>query len=128
MFDAIANVARRKALPDHIGEISGAVIEHVHANSRIMGAGEKGIAGPEAGTDNREILKALLLKPVEAAARIDDRLPGGIDGAADVRRNGIVGAGQRLRHARVVIRKTETECGEPKTLQTRAECVLLRKF
>ncbi len=68
-----------------------------------MRAGEKCVAGAEAGAQHAEVLVALLLKPVEAAADIDHRLAAGGDGAADVGADGVVGALQLRGPANVVV-------------------------
>jgi len=53
------------------------VVEGVDADAGVVGGGQVGIAGAEAGSENAEVLVALLLKPVEAAADVNDSLTAG---------------------------------------------------
>ena len=78
-------MARGETFPDRIREISGAVIEYVHTNARIMSAGEKSVAGAQAGADDAEIVEALLFSQSKQERVSIDGLAGGVDGAADIR-------------------------------------------
>src|SRR5260221_6251477 len=68
-----------------------------------MSAGEVGVAGAETGSENAEVLVALILKPIETAADIDDSLTAGHERAADVGADRVVGALELGRTADVVI-------------------------
>ena len=79
------------------------MVEGVDADARVVGAGQEGVAGAEAGAEHAEVLVALLLKPVEAAADVDDGLAAGGERAADVGADGVVGALQLGGAANVVV-------------------------
>ena len=74
-FQGLLHVARTLPRPRHIAKRRGRMIERIHADALVEGAGEKRIAGTQAGAEHAEMLVALLLKPVKAAANVDDRLP-----------------------------------------------------
>ena len=80
------------------------MIEGVHADAGIVGAGEECVAGAEAGAKDAEVLVPLLLEPIETAADIDDRLAAGGDGAPDVRTDGVIGSLDFCGSADIVIR------------------------
>ena len=58
----------------------------------VVGRGDEGDAGAQAGAQDAEAPVALLFEPVEAGAGVDNGLAGGVDGAADVARNVVIGA------------------------------------
>ena len=103
-LDAFAHVARRLAGPHHVSEISRGVIEGVDFEPGIVRTGDEGVARSQAGAQNPKFAIALGFKPVEASANVADRLPPGVDGAAHVRRNRVVGALQLGWFANVMIR------------------------
>ena len=53
------------------------MVEGVHTQARVVRTGQEGVAGAEAGSQYAELLVALLLQPVKAAADIDHRLAAG---------------------------------------------------
>src|SRR5579883_1409085 len=104
------------------------MVEDIHANTRIVRARQKRIAGAEAGADDAEVTVTLLLEPVEAGACVDDGLARSIDRAADIRRDCIIGTCKAGRHARIVIRKAQAQSRNAEALQSGAQRVVLRKL
>ena len=100
------------------------MVEGVDAEARIVGAGEKGIAGAEAGAEHAEVLVALLLEPVEAAANVDDGLAAGHEGAADVGADGVVGALELSGAANVVVGHGEAQRRDAHAIEDGAERVV----
>src|SRR5580698_3812437 len=84
ILEGFTDMPRALSRPDHIAERGRCVVEGVHAQTRIVRAGDEGIAGTKTGAQNAELLIALRFEPVEAAAYIDNRLPACSDGAPDV--------------------------------------------
>ena len=123
-FDALANVARALPGPDDVAKRGGRVIEGIHAQARIVGAGQEGVAGAEAGAQNAEVLVALLLEPVEAATNIDHSLAAGGNGAADVGADGVVGALKLHGTANVVIGLGEPQRRDAHAIEERAQRVV----
>ena len=70
-------MARALPCPHHVAKRRRRVVESIHANARIVRAGQKSVAGSEAGAQHAEVLVALLLKPVDAAANVDHGLAAG---------------------------------------------------
>ena len=68
------------------------MIEGTDLEARVEGGGDEGVATAEAGSEDAELLVALLFEPVDAAADVDDGLTAGFDGAAHVGADGVVGA------------------------------------
>ena len=89
-----------------------------------MRGGDEGVAGAEAGAQDAELLVALLLKPVDAAADVDDGLAAGSDGAADVGADGVVGALELCRAADVVVGLGEAQGGDAEAVEDGAERVV----
>ena len=83
-FEAFPDVLRRKTRPNDVGEVSGAVIEDVHADSWIVRGRETCIAGAEARSHDTEAIESPLLEPVEAAADVDNGLAGRIRRPSDI--------------------------------------------
>ncbi len=54
LFDALADVFRRKAGPDYVGDIGGTVVEDVDLDAVVMGAGEERVATADAGAHHAE--------------------------------------------------------------------------
>ncbi len=92
IFESGADVARALACPDDVAEPGGGVVEGTDLEPRIEGGGDEGVGAAEAGSEDSEVLVALGLEPVEAAADVDDGLAAGGGGAADVGAYGVVGA------------------------------------
>src|ERR1700757_1611098 len=99
-----ADVTRALAGPHNVAECHGRVIEGADLKARIHGGGDEGIAGTEAGAEHAKLLVTLLLKPVEAATDIHNRLAARRDGAAQVGTDGVVGALELKWAADVVVR------------------------
>ena len=87
------------------------MIESGHADARVVGGGEKGIAGTEAGAHDAETAIALLLEPVEATTRVNHALAAGVERAADIGGDGVVGAAGLRGHANVVIGHAQPQHG-----------------
>ena len=115
LLDRLADMARALAGPDYVPKRSRRMIEGVHAQTRIVGAGEKGVTGAEAGAQDAEVFVALLFEPVKATADIDDGLAAGGNGAADVGAHGVVGALKLGGTANIVV-----GLGEPQRRDTHA--------
>ena len=84
IFESLANVPRALAGPRDVAKRDGRMIKGVHAQTRIVRAGDKPITGAETRAENAELLIPLRLKPVQAAANIDNRLPARSDSPANV--------------------------------------------
>src|SRR5205085_6257608 len=91
-------------------------------------ARKEGIAGPQTCTYEAKTVEPLLLKPIKTGARVDDGLAGGIDCAADVRGHGIIRSTQPGRHARIMIRQTQTQRRYAEPLETCTEGIVLRQL
>ena len=102
-------MARRLADPNHVGKISGGVVEDVDANARIVRAGQKGITRTQAGAEDAELGVSLLCQPIEATADVSDGLAGSVNGACHVRADGIIGAGELGGPADIVIRHAQPQ-------------------
>src|SRR5580658_7117579 len=81
-FEALADVPRREAFPQRIGEVGRAVIEDVDLDTRVVRGSQESVAGAKAGPDNSQPREALAGKPVETGAGIDHRLAGRVNRAA----------------------------------------------
>jgi hypothetical protein len=124
LFKRLLDVAGALPGPGYIAKSSGRVVEGVDADARVVGAGQVGIAGAEAGSENAEVLVALLLKPVKAAADIDDSLAAGHECTSDVGADGVVGALQLGGAANVVVRHGEPQRGDAHAIEDGAEGVV----
>jgi len=111
-----ADVAGALALPDDVAEPGGGVVEGADAQARVVGRGDEGVAGAEAGSKDAELRVALGLQPVDATADVDDGLAAGGGGAADVGADGVVGALQFGGAADVVIGLGEAESRDPEAV------------
>ena len=60
------------------------MIKRVYLQPRVMGTGNKGVAGTKAGAENPKMAAALGLQPIEAAADIDHALSAGWEVDADL--------------------------------------------
>ena len=100
------------------------MVEGVDAQAGVVGAGEEGVAGAEAGAEDAEVLVALILKPVEAAADVDNGLAAGGEGAADVGADGVVGALKLDGAADVVIGLGEAQGRDAHAVEDGAEGVV----
>ena len=85
------------------------MVEGADLKARVEGGGDEGVATAERGAEDAELLVALLLEPVEAAADVDDGLAAGLGGAADVGADGVVGALELGGAADVVVGLGEAE-------------------
>src|SRR5258708_3387685 len=97
------------------------MIECRHLDTRIVRGRQEPVAGTEAGSDDAQLLVALLLEPVEAAAKIDHALARGVEGASNVSRNGVIGAAKLGRTTNVVVRHAQPQHGNSQTIQNSAE-------
>jgi hypothetical protein len=91
-FEGGADVAGALAGPDDVAEPGGGVVEGADLEARVEGGGDEGVAAAEAGAEDAEVLVALGLEPVDAAADVDNGLTAGFGGAADVGADSVVGA------------------------------------
>ena len=119
-----ADVAGALSGPYHVAECHGGVIEGADLKARIHRGGDEGVAAAEAGAEDAELLVALLLEPVDAAADVDDGLAAGRDGAADVGADGVVGALELGGAADVVVGLGETQGRDAEAIEERAEGVV----
>src|SRR5208337_1405817 len=120
-LDTLPDVARRLSAPDDVGDVSGGVIEGGHAKTRIVRGGDKGVTGAQACAHDAELAVTLLLEPIKTAADVDHALPDGIERAADVGGDGIVGATDFGGHADIVIRHAQAQYGDAQHIQHAAE-------
>ena len=100
------------------------MVEGVDAEARIVGAGKICVAGAEAGSQNAEVLVALVFKPVETAADVDNRLTAGHERAADVGADGVVGTLHFGGPANVVIGHGEPQRRDSHAVEDGAERVM----
>ena len=91
VLEGFANVAGGLAGPDYVAEPGRGVVEGADLDAWVEGGGDESVATAEAGAEDAELLVALLLEPVDAAADVDDGLAAGGGGAADVGAYGVVG-------------------------------------
>src|SRR5467141_1328663 len=77
---AFPDVIGGHALADDIGVIGGDVEEAASADAFIVNESDIADRRADAGAENAELVVALLLKPVEAAARVLDGLAVGWEG------------------------------------------------
>src|ERR1700676_4849062 len=105
------------ALADYVGKVGGNVEKAAGANSGVMNQGDITDGGANAGTENAQTRKALLLKPAEAAAGILDGLAIGLEGQADVRADQLIGTLVALGHPAVVVRQAHFEGGDADALK-----------
>ncbi len=128
ILKTLPDMTGRQSFPDYVGNVGRAVIEDIHANARIMGRNQEGVAGTKAGADDAEIGEASLFEPIEAGARVDDGLASSVDGAADIGRNGIIGAREPGRRTRVVIGQAQAQGRDAEPLEAAAERIVLGEF
>ena len=119
-----ANMAGALAGPHHIASPERGVVECVDLQARVVGAGDKRIAGAEAGAEHAELFVALLLEPVEAAANIDDGLAAGGQRSPNVGADGVVGSLQFRGAANIVEGLAESQRGNSKAIEQSAERVV----
>ena len=75
----------------------------------IVSGREKGVAGAQAGAQNAQAVVSLLLEPVQAATDVNHSLTTGVERAADVGGDCIVGTMSVGRHADIVIRHAQAQ-------------------
>ena len=68
LFQGLLHVARALPRPGHVSKRRGRMIERIHADALVIRAGQKRIAGAEAGAQHAEMFVTLVLKPVKATA------------------------------------------------------------
>src|ERR1700753_2783558 len=100
------------------------MVKGVYPQPRIVRAGDEGIAGPKTRAQHAELLIALRLQPVEAAADIDDRLPAGCDRAPDIRADRVIGALQLSRTANVMVRLPPPQRRDTESVEERAQRIV----
>ena len=124
LLEGGADVAGALAGPDDVAEPGGGVVEGADLEARVEGGGDEGVAASEAGAEDAELLVALLLEPVDAAADVDDGLAAGFGGAAYVGADGVVGALEFGGAADVVVGLGEAEAGDAEAVEEGAEGVV----
>src|SRR4029077_17451163 len=87
------------------GEIGGDVEEAACAESVIVDHGDVAYRGADAGAQDAQSGKALLLEPAEAPAGVLHGLAVGLERQADVGAYELVGALVALSHASIMIRQ-----------------------
>src|SRR6266568_3367773 len=124
LFNAFTDVTGGKARPDNVTEIGRGVIEDVHSQAAVMGAGNEGIAGTEAGAEHAKFRVALLLQPIEAAANVDDALSRSVNRASDVGTDGVIGAMKLRWHADVMVRHAKAQRGNSENSEEASEGIV----
>ena len=124
LFKRLFDVAGALARPGDVSEGSGGVVENVDADAGVVRAGQVGVAGAEAGAEDAEVSVALRLKPIDAAADIDNGLAAGGEGAADVGADRVVGALKLGGAANVVVRHGEAQGRNAHAIEDGAEGVV----
>src|SRR5690348_10785144 len=89
-LQSLPDVLGGESGPDHVGKLSGAVVEDVYSQAVVVGAGQERVSGPEARADDAELFVALLLKPVETRADVYHRLARGVNGPRNIRGDGVI--------------------------------------
>ena len=97
------------------------MIEGRDADARIMRGGDKCVTRSQTGADNSELVVALLFEPIETAAHIDDALAHGIESAADVGGDCIIGAADFGGHANIVIGHAQPQHRDAEQVQDFAQ-------
>ena len=118
LLQAVLDVARRKSRPHHIPKARRAVIEHVHLQPRVEGAGKKGKTGSQARPDDPDVLVTRLLEPVDTGPDVMHCLPGRMQGSPNIRRHCVVGPRQRWWHPPVVIGQAQPQRRNAQLLKT----------
>src|SRR3954471_24159062 len=124
MLDAFADMTSGLACPDDIGEIGGGVVEGIHLQAFIMGAGDEGVTGSEASAEHAKLFIALRFEPIETATNIDDSLASGREGASNVSGDGIISALEFAWLADVVIRLAQAQCRDAEPVKDLAKCIV----
>src|SRR5581483_3222807 len=83
-FDALLHMLRRDAFPDHVGKVSGDMIEDAHVEERLMREREKRRARSDACSEDPNSFDALLAHPPYRRACVEHGLPHRLNRAADV--------------------------------------------
>ena len=108
-FDSLPDVARGLAVPDYIGNVGRRMIKGRDFYALVVCGCDEGVTRSQTCADNSELVIALLLKPIEAAADINHALPHGIERTADVGGDGVICAADFGGHADIVIRHGEPQ-------------------
>src|ERR1700727_1365091 len=96
-------------MPDHVGNVSGRMIEGCDPNAWLVCSRNEGITGAQTCAHNSELVIALLLEPIEAAANVHHALAHRIERASDVGGYGVIRAADLGGHADIVIRHREPQ-------------------
>src|SRR5690242_9026733 len=111
------------------------MIENSHINRWVMREGEKANARPDAGAQDADALKSLLLQPAHGRARIEHCLTHRLDRASNVRSHEVIGAFQFRWAPLFVIRQSQPQRGHAQTVENTASldvtvrlCVPLRQY
>src|SRR5947209_6679907 len=100
------------------------MVESIYLQTSIVGTGDECITRSQTGTEDSEALAALLLEPVETTTNIDHALAAGIEGASNIRGNGIVAALEFRRPADVMVGLAQPQRGDPIPVHDRAQRVV----
>jgi len=125
---AFPDVIGGHALADDVSVVGGDVKEAADADGGVVDQGDVTNGGADARAEDTELGVALLLKPAEAAAGIQDRLAVGLKRKADVGAANLVGALVALRHAAIVIGQAHLERSDPEACGPLAEAILAVPF
>ena len=105
------------ALADDVSEVGGDVEEAPGAHSGVVHQGDIADGRSDAGAEDAQASKALLLKPAEAAAGVLDGLAVGLEGQPNIGADELVGAFVAFGHAAVVVREAHSEGSDADALQ-----------
>ena len=97
------DVGGRHALADDVGKVGGDVEEAASTHDGIVNQSDVADGRADAGAENAEAGKTLLLEPPDAAASVLDGLAIGLEGDADVGADELVSALMAFSHAAVVV-------------------------
>src|SRR5437867_11814595 len=89
-----------------------------------MSCGDERHARPETGAENSHSLVALLDKPVDTGAGIDNGLPGSVECTTDIARDMIVGALELRRHALGMVSHRHTQGADAEPVQQAGEAYM----
>ena len=124
LFTCGADMAGALTGPHHIAGPERGMVEGVDLQAGLVGAGDKRIAGAEAGAEHAELFVPLLLQPIETAANIDHGLAAGGQRSPNVGADGVVGTFQFGGAANVVEGLAESQRRNSKTIEQGAERVV----
>src|ERR1700682_3476059 len=113
----LPNMLGGHPLAYHVGKISGHMEKAASADSRVMNKSDVADRRSNAGAENTQTRKSLLLQPAQTAARILDRLPIRLQGQSDIGPDELIRPFMSRRHATIVIGQAQAQNADANALQ-----------